>query len=247
MNPDFIVGPPGATALTPWRSPDPTLGNRVYWFVSVCKQMRPLQAAFPHCSSSSSYTPLSDSTAPHSLEDGGLRSTIRWGTLVLCLQLPDRKFRQPGKIPASLDTRKLGLSRPGCVFACRRPWRTLWPVDVRLSPGLSAASLAQCDPVSWSACVCMCVWMSTMSWRLAFTCFWRKCHQPWAMREPGGLKRIYIFVLVLKAECSRCVAAWGGLFGMQRGALETFDAFLREVLISVPETWTRGAPLNAWT
>ncbi|KAM7418164.1 hypothetical protein PAMA_017692 [Pampus argenteus] len=40
-------------------------------------KMRPLQAAFHHCSSSSSYTPLSDSSAPHSLEDGGLRSTIR--------------------------------------------------------------------------------------------------------------------------------------------------------------------------
>lgn len=57
----------------------------------------------------------------------------------------------------------------------------------------------------------------------------------------------YIFVLVLEAERSRCMSAWGGLFGMQRGALETFDAFLREVLIAVPETWTRGAPLNAWT
>ena len=54
-------------------------------------------------------------------------------------------------------------------------------------------------------------------------------------------------MLVLEAERSRRAAARGGLFGMQRGALETFDAFLREVLISVPETWTRGAPLNAWT
>lgn len=34
---------------------------------------------------------------------------------------------------------------------------------------------------------------------------------------------------------------------MQRGALETFDAILREVLISALETWTRGAPMNAWT
>lgn len=34
---------------------------------------------------------------------------------------------------------------------------------------------------------------------------------------------------------------------MQRGALETFDAILREVLISTLETWTRGAALSAWT
>lgn len=34
---------------------------------------------------------------------------------------------------------------------------------------------------------------------------------------------------------------------MRRGALETFDAILREVLISVLEAWTRGTPLNAWT
>lgn len=54
-------------------------------------------------------------------------------------------------------------------------------------------------------------------------------------------------LVVLEEASSRCVAARGGLFGMQGGALETFDAFLREVLISVPGTWTRGAPLNAWT
>lgn len=52
---------------------------------------------------------------------------------------------------------------------------------------------------------------------------------------------------MLEPESRRCVAALGGLFGMQRGALETFDAFLGEVLISVPDTWTRGGRLNAWT
>lgn len=31
---------------------------------------------------------------------------------------------------------------------------------------------------------------------------------------------------------------------MQSGALETFDAILREVLISLPDTW---CALNAWT
>lgn len=93
-------------------------------------------------------------------------------------------------------------------------------------------------------CVCECllcldVWLSRV--------FWRKCHQPWAVRESDGLKRKYVLVSVLEAESSRCVAAPGGLFGMQRGALETFDAILREVLISALETWTRGAHLNAWT
>lgn len=67
--------------------------------------------------------------------------------------------------------------------------------------------------------------------------FRRKYHQPRAVREFDGLKRINVFVLVLEAESSRRVAARGGLFGMQSGALETFDAILREVLISVLDTW----------
>lgn len=130
----------------------------------------PPAGCLPHCSSST-YTPLSDSTALHSLEDGGLRSTIRWGTLVLCLQLPDRKLRKPGKILASLDTWDIGLSRPGCIFARRRPWLTLCPVDARLSPGLSAASRWYSANRYHGLCACVYVWMSTMSWRLAFTCF----------------------------------------------------------------------------
>lgn len=161
----------------------------------ACKQMRPLQAAFPHCSSSCSYTALSGSAAPHSLEDGGLRSTVRWGTLVLCLQLPDRKLRQPGKTPASLDTRALGLCRLGCIFTCRRSWRMQYLGDARLSPGLWAAYPGRVRP-GVLVCVraCECVWMSTMSWRLAFTCFWRKCHQPWAIRKFGGLKPKNLFL-----------------------------------------------------
>lgn len=137
INRDCVVGPPGAAALTPggprtrlWKG-----GPRVTTFacVSVCKQMRPLQAASPHCSSSSSYTPLSDSAAPHSLEDGGLRFTVRWGALVLCLQLPDRKLRQPGKMSASPDARDLGLPLPGAcarVAACGARYARL----MRLSP-----------------------------------------------------------------------------------------------------------------
>lgn len=38
-------------------------------------------------------------------------------------------------------------------------------------------------------------------------------------------KRINVLVLALEAKGSRCTAARGGLFGMQRGALETLDAF----------------------
>lgn len=73
-------------------------------------------------------------------------------------------------------------------------------------------------------------------------------HGRWG--EFDGLKRINVCMLVLvllEAESSRCVAARGGLFGMQRGAWQTFDAILREVLISALETWTRGSHMNAWT
>lgn len=41
------------------------------------------------------------------------------------------------------------------------------------------------------------------------------------------------FCVALEVESSRCVSAVGGLFGIQMGALETFDAFLCQVLICV--------------
>ncbi|CAB1452508.1 unnamed protein product [Pleuronectes platessa] len=65
-NPSVASGRP---SLPPEPQPEQLIPGAKYG-------MRPLEAALAHCSSSS-YTPLSDSAAPHSLEDGGLRSTIR--------------------------------------------------------------------------------------------------------------------------------------------------------------------------
>lgn len=144
-----------------------------------------------------------------------------------------------------MDARDFGLSTAGSVFARRRPWSTQCPVDSSLSPGFSAASprhsASRCVGVGARVCVNV---------RLALTSGF---HVSFFLEENAtsrgrndGFKRIHGFVSVVAADACRCVAARGGLFGMQGGALETFDAFLREVSIRVPETWTRGAPLNAW-
>ena len=175
--------------IGPWRSLKRVCARVC---VCVCKQMRPLEAGRAHCSSSS-YTPLSDSTAPHSLEDGGLRSTIRWGTLVLCLQLPDRELRQPGKSPASAEPRDFGLCRAGCVFARRRLWRTLRPVEARLSAGLQAASPRLTATRYTGVCVCVRVRASSSGLTCGFHVLWRNCHPRGAMRN----RRI-------KARWSRC-------------------------------------------
>lgn len=81
-------------------------------------------------------------------------------------------------------------------------------------------------------CVCVCgrllcldVWLS----RVFFFFFRRKCHQPRAPGEYDGLNAVNVPVSALEAESSRRVAAPGGLFGIQSGALETFDAILSEV------------------
>lgn len=179
-------------------------------FACVCKQMRPLQAAFLHCCSSSSYTPLSDSTAPHSLEDGGLRSTVRWGTLVLCLQLPDRKLRQPGKKPASLETRDLGLCRLGCIFACRPSWRMQYPVDASLSPGLSAASPGRERP-GVSVCMHVCVNVYYVL-TCGFHVFWEEMSSAMSKREIWWIETIKCILCWCWSGEQPVFCCCGGLF-----------------------------------
>lgn len=53
-----------------------------------------------------------------SLEDGGLRFTVGWGALFLCLQLPDRKLREPGKLRSDSICAGTGLQGLGFIFAC---------------------------------------------------------------------------------------------------------------------------------
>lgn len=53
-----------------------------------------------------------------SLEDGGLRFTVGWGALFLCLQLPDRKLWEPGKICSDSISAGAGLHGLGFIFAC---------------------------------------------------------------------------------------------------------------------------------
>lgn len=54
----------------------------------------------------------------HSLENGGLRFTVRWGAHFLCLQLPDRKLREPGKGCSYSICAGSGLHSRGFMFAC---------------------------------------------------------------------------------------------------------------------------------
>lgn len=79
----------------------------------------------------------------------------------------------------------------------------------------------------------------------SFTCVWRNCQRSqwvdvmWikSRRFRRWWQRWAAGVCTLLADSLVCRVA----------LVETFDAILREVFITVPETWTRGAPLSAWT
>ncbi len=88
----------------------------------------------------------------HSLEDGGLRFTVRRGALFICLQLLDWKLRQPGKPCTISGTAEAWLLFPGCIFARYCLWRDILASFHRCCQSVSAGVWSPwCLRFTWSS------------------------------------------------------------------------------------------------
>lgn len=76
----------------------------------------PQSVGDPHCTRGEQYSSALWLLSSHSLEDGGLRFTVRWGALFICLQLLDWKLRQPGKPCTISDKAEAWLFFPRVYF-----------------------------------------------------------------------------------------------------------------------------------